>query len=1012
MDETQALKTLQRIEKLLEQSLLANKGAAPSEQRRLPGGKGGKQSQDSESLDKTIIVATRGLKDLTFEAEKLGKSFRGVRGDLLGMRKGIRALGSSFTGAVSKIDSVAEVKGPAEGSDALVRSVDDFAGSVETVKATVRDIDDFAGDLGEAVAESTATIRSSARDVDDFAGELESAGRDVDDFSGKVEEAGEETEKFKIELRNALRILGDAFVGLGKDIFYLQARGVSAASSLAGLYGDAITAGMSLQEYTEMMEDNQAAVVRARSFDDFGDRVDKTTHDLARLGTFGPAAERLAASMQTNSVMLGIPMEKQADATNAQVKQFEKLRKTTMMTSTAFQELMKDIASNENVQEDLIGLAPAERQARMAQLMDTATLGQQMGLTKEASAGLTNALLAQRKATAQQRMQAAGLIRQAGAITGMSAGETEELARLSQKKRKTPEEEKRFVELSGQMESRLQAMQNTGNIQAEFIGEQLSEKLAGTPYGEAQKAAAKAKLQTDAGPVQNEEIGKETGGILQTIGKGMTVFSGFAKNPLGEAAIEVTGLVAQTAIQSMWYAKILAAIQGKGIGAATGAMKFLKDFGSKVSGVFSTIATTAGKVLTPITGIFKGIFSSVTGMFSSAFSSISGLAAKAVGSVSGMFNGAVAAVKGIFSSISGFFKGSALLGGIISAIEELFTGEMGAALGFGEGLFGKLGGMLIAGLNGLFTGFTRIFDWGVNSVFEALGISFKVNTTKIIDYGTSAFVDFWKMLGAGILKGLALIIESLPFVGKDNKWVKGLRAQADELDQGIAEGAKLREDLWKKEGATLRSIGEENQKALEKSKKKTEVLVNDRVTTLDDLAASASRTVQSVRNVNAEAARKEEEKKKKEEKKKEEPVKAEPAKKENIQAEPAKQTVQAEPVKKEAVQAAPAQQQPPQVATPQPAKQPTVVEPGLNKNETPATTETTPAEGTAVAATKEGLSQAELLTVAQQQLEVLKQTLAFLTSQGDPTENMLKSLNRPEMTSAEKLWGFITTGTA
>lgn len=989
MDETQALKTLQRIEKLLEQSLLSNKGASPSEQRRLPGGKGGKLGQDTEGLEKTVIVATRGLKDLTFEADKLGKSFRGVRGDLLGMRKGIRALGSSFDSVTGKIDkSAVEPKG------------------ADTVKAKTFDVDDFAGTLSEAVAGSSSALNTAVRDVDDFAGNITDAGRDVDDFAGEVKEAGETTEEFKQQMRRSIEILGRAFGELVDDVFHLQKRGISAASSLAGLYGDAMTAGMSLREYTEMMEDNQAAVVRARNFDDFGDRIDKTTHDLARLGSFGPAAEKLAASMQTNSVMLGIPMEKQADATKAQVAQFEKLRKTTMMTATAFQELMKDIASNENVQEDLLGLAPAERQARMAQLMDTATLGQQMGLTKEASKSLTDALLAQRKASAQQRMQAAGLIRQAGAITGMGAAETEELARLAQKKRKTPEEEKRFVELSGKMESRLQAMQNTGNIQAEFIGEQLSEKLAGTPYGQAQKEAGKARLQQEAGPVQNQEIGKETGGFLQIIGKGMALFEGFSKNPLGGAVLDIAAITAQTAIQSMWYAKIIAAIRGQGIGAVSKSWDFLKNLGTRVSGVFTSIASVAGKVLTPISGLFKGIFSSVSGMFSGMFSSISAIAGKGVSAVTGMFKGMFSTFGNMFSSLKGFFKGSALIGGIISAIEEMFTGEMGAALGFGEGIFGKLSGVVVAGLNGIFTGFTRLFDSGVNWIFESLGISFRVNTTKIVDYTTSLVVHFFRQFSSLLLKGLAGLIESIPFIGKDNKWAKGMREQAKELDDSIAEGVKTRENLWKTEGATLRSIGEKNIKALEDAKKKGQILKQDRVTTLDELPSAANRTVRAVQAVDAERARKEEEERKKK------AVQAQPVKKEEVKAEQAA-SVPAQPAKREEAQVEPAKAAPPQVATPQPVKQPTVVEPVLNKQEAAKAQEAQKTEGKpSDEATKAGLSQTELLTVAQQQLEVLKQTLAFLTSQGDPTETMLKSINRPELPSNEKLWNFSLTGMA
>ena len=1003
MDETQALRTLLRIEKLLEQSLLSSKAERPqSEQRRLPGGKGSKQT-DSGDSEKTTIIATKAIKDLAFEADKLGKSFRGVRTDVIGMRKGLRALGSSFSSMVSRPDRE-KLGDVAKGT---VRDVDDFAGelnrgvieSTSTIKNAARDVDDFAGTLdglGRDVDDFAGIIDFAGRDVDDFAGTLDEAGRDVDDFAGQAEDTRLTLKDFGLELRDVLRILGAAFAQVGKDIFYLQARGVSAASSLAGLYGDAITAGMSLQEYTEMMEDNQAAVVRARNFSDFGDSIDKTTKDLAKLGTFGPAAEKLAASMQTNSVMLGIPMEKQADATAAQVKQFEKLRKTTMMTASAFEELMKDVASNENVQEELLGLAPADRAARQQQLIDTATLGQQMGLTKEASKGLTDALLAQRKATAQQRFQAAGLIRQAGAIAGMGSEETEELARLARKKNKTADENKRFTELSGKLESRLQAMQNTGNIQAEFIGEQLSEKLAGTPYGEAQKQAGKAKLQTDAGEVKNEEIGKETGGFLQTVGKGLAVLTGFAKNPLGEAAIEIGGIAAQTAIQSMWFAKILAAIKGKGIGAATGMMDLLKGGMTKVTGFF-----------TGILGKFTAFASSVSSMFSGGFLTTIATWGKAALSGFSTFFGSLGAIfKGILGALRIFTVAAApvvaVIGGIVSAIEEIFTGEMTSALDLGEGIFGKLIGVVIAGFNGIFTGFTRLFDWGVNSIFEALGISFKVNLTKGVDYVTSLITDFGKMLGAIFLKVLANILESLPFVSKENSWVKALRSQASELDDSIDKGAKTREELWNTEGATLRKIGEKNIKSLEDEKKKGEVLrKQERVTTLNELPSAARTTVSAVQATSA---------KQEPVKKEEKPVQATSAKQEPVKKE--EKPVQATPTKQEPVQATPTKQEPVQVAMPQPVKQQTVTPPEVNKKLVEAEQKLAGKEGETGA---QNTTQTDLLTVAQQQLDVLKQTLAVLSvkeTPEEPMEAMLKSLNRPEFTSSEKMWNYTTTGYA
>lgn len=1021
-----ALNVLQRIEALLKRNL----ATVSAPERPTPGPRrvaGGRRADETE---RQIFRATKQLTELGNQAARLSKTLSSTRSDLVGARGSVRSFSSAALSAANQLnDAVAsalstiaarskvkpakadkQLAAVADSSrslaprfDALVRSasrlhrafgllskqlgqhvgVTKQAGAQQTqaTKATRKGAQattQATAATRAAAASTTASASAFTRAVTSLTGGM---GKSVMGFTGNLDWA-------EAQLRVGLLNLKEGLIGVVRDIFMLQSRGISAAESLTELYITAAKAGMSLQEYTAMLEDNSAALVRSRSIEDFSKELSSTTRALNRLGVFGPAAEQLAASLRTSAVTLGIPASQQAKATEAQVKVFEQLRRTTLMTADAFRELVLDVAANQNVQEDLLGLAPAERQARMQQLLQTATLGQQLGLTKEASRSLSEALLAQRRATAEERFQAAGVIRQAGAILGLQ-GEAEELARLRLKKRRTPEEEARFVELSGLLEQGIQGMMNTGNIQAEFIAEKLSQLIGGTPQAAVQQAAAAAALQKQAGPVIAQDIGKQTSDTMQSVGRALTVLTGFMKNPLADAMVTFSAMLAQLGVQVFMLNRIHTAILRTGGIGGPGAPGGPVGPGGKAppgkAGRAGSIVTTA---VTATAGVASAVFSAIASPLQ-ALSGVAGTLRATVGgaassvmsyaqyltklnsslgaghTVMKIFSDALSAAKGgisgLATGIRSFLGSGGWLAGVFSLFEELFTGEVTKALSLGDGIFGRLLGAVIAGFNGIFTGVTRLFDGAVNWIMEGLGLSFRVNTTKLVDYVTGIIVDGWKLITAVMMKGLASLLEALPFVSKDAPWVKSLREGAARVDDSLMESSRLREEMWKTEGATLRSMGEKTQKAqveaADKTKKGADALASSlsRVTDLQGLATSASVTAASLTQQAQVAA--------------------------------------------------------PTIAQPQPPLRPSIVPPEVNTQ--PAAQAGALATRLATATADEAAGKKppldvtgmqDLVTTAQQQLAVLKQILALDVGKEAAAGAVLPQLPRPALSNSPDLY--------
>lgn len=1044
--ETDTLKTLERIEELLERSLASGKPQAQTRVSRTTRIAGGNRNAD---LNTAIFSATKQLDRLASSADNVTRSLQGTRKDAIRFGKSLRATTSvasaAFDGLNRAID--AAVKTVSQDSKVDKRKPDNTLGkkadavSVQFGKlySSTRMLNKaFGGLIGTikgGVVPAQAKQKKSSDDVTAANKHQAKTGGFLDGAMGRLGVSLKGTGEDAEWLRGQFRALGsqliNAAIEVTKDSFALQARGISTSDSLFSLYGNAIRAGMSLEEYTALLQDNAAAVARFGDLQQFNDSLKTSTKSLAALGVFGPTANQLAASMRTNAVQLGVPISQVDDVAQAQIKTFAELRKSTLMTADGFKDLVQSIANNQNVQEELMGVVPLERAARQQQLIEIGALGHKMGLTSQASEQLKDALLAQRKATAEQRFKAAGYIRQAGAIAGMSAQESETLSRLARKKnvsQMSEEELKTFVALSGKMEQGIQAMMNSGNVQSEFIAEKLDENLQSTNYGALQKAAAAAVQQQQSGPTSNTEIGKQTTPFMQSIGNVLTTLSGFMKNPMADAMITFGSILAQTVVQSALLAVIarntgglpgmdmfsrMAGKRGGLTGPSKSALETspsalktggkqpnraftaVKDFGidafKKTVDTIKAVGPAARKgfvnmfasVNTYAAGVGELAKQTKTGAATSVLKDIVGLGKSLVSAVGG---GVSSAGIGIFNGVKGVIGGAAKLfvkGGplamLFGSIEELFTGELTAALGLGDGFGGRLLGAVTAAFNSFFTGFTRMIDAGVNWVMEGLGIDFRLNMTRWVDQATldvitglkvvgSFFSQGWNWFKSVLYDGIVSLLETLPFVSKDAPWLKAAKQNAAEARKQMKgeedrrmelmnDYTATREALWEGETTTLRSLGEKQVQAQKDAASKSEKLMKTTVSNVvhgvESLGVAAQGTVEARRMTTA---------------------------------------------------ASPAPTAQPQVATPGPTKQPAVTPPEVNKQQADAAEKKAEQAAQVKEAVGQGASTEETVQVLKQQLQTLQQMLAYWQNQGDIGEMLLKAAGRPVLPSNEKLY--------
>lgn len=367
------------------------------------------------------------------------------------------------------------------------------------------------------------------------------------------------------------------------DMFQtLAARGYGTTDNLARLYKDAFSAGMSLKEYTQMMDENMNNVSRSKNFEDFQKNLSSTKNALGAFGIFGQEAATMTGSIMSASSAWGVPQEKLSDTVNGQISVFEKLRKTTNITAEGFTELIKALRDDFDIQTEMIGLHPQERAIRMQEIQQSLTYGKALNLTTQQQNQVTEALKAGRRATIRQRFQQAGMIRQTGGLIGMDSNATEELARLALIRNRTAEQDKRFLELNAQQTAALEKMMQSGDPGRENIAQIMTERRDSAGLSQLDRAANSIALAKDAGAIQNIDMGKKLGEASQALGRFITMLESAGKNPVGNLAMQavggIVGLIGATiggaVFANVVGGKIARAVQtalmGRGIAAAGG----------------------------------------------------------------------------------------------------------------------------------------------------------------------------------------------------------------------------------------------------------------------------------------------------------------------------------------------------------------------------------------------------------------------------------------------------------
>lgn len=663
-----------------------------------------------------------------------------------------------------------------------------------------------------------------------------------------------------VAIAGVIKQLSGAVVPLVRDILALHSAGIQASSALGGLYMDAARSGMSLAEYTKVLEESSVAVTRSSSMADFNKSLQVSRDRLENLGIFGAEATKLSASLATSAVTLGVPQQKLADATNAQIDTFQQLRKSSLLTAESFQQLTAQLATQQEVQSNLLGLSPLERQARLNDITGMKTFGLSLGGSRAASDAFGDALLKQRDLTVSKRFESAGRIRQSGAIFGMNAGDTEQLAQLSRKKNLSGDDKATALRLGSQMQASIEEAMNSGDVNRENIAEQMQAALDSSGIGTLLKTAGNLKLSTDSGPAGvNKDFAQGASDLLKATGRLTAWLDGAQKNPIVGA---ISGALGSAAF-SVGIGAAIGRFMGRGVPPVPGGGPPVPPGGaggglmSKAMGAAKAVIAGAGSLLSSIMnigsllpkitamgktafdavkGFGSGILGSVgklSGSVQAAFQILKGGGMSAMGAIGSMISGGVKAlgptllggIKGILGGAFKFAGGSGLLSAVFGGVMELFTGDLGSALNaaddstwFGDGIggftkkiLGKIGDIIGAMVRGLITGFTGLGDlaidaWNatIGNLFDGMRINLGASLTNFFDRAWTSMNIMFKETKLKVAK----------FFGMSDT-VKELEADikvAKETQSKLAEGGDV----------TLTTIGDANQKLLKEQKETAE----------------------------------------------------------------------------------------------------------------------------------------------------------------------------------------------
>lgn len=731
MDEEQ-LKVLKRIEALLRQS--SSIGSA--------GKIGGGKNDEDEQMQKTLKT----FKATAVAAESLGDNITALSTSFNGLNKEVRISRATFYSLNKTMKSA--VSQP----------------TVQNVQASPANFPVRVSDGGYQEPQEPPRVGGLLSHFSEWAARLQENSKSI--TSSNIALA-----VFGVALRGTIGPMKQVI----NDMLNLQARGISASDSLAGLYVDAVFAGMSLQDYTNTVLAADALLARSSSLDDFNKKLSVGTDALARYGVFGESATKLSATMAESATELGIPQGQLADSTKGLIGIFGPLQQSMRMTADGFDQIVKSLSDNEEVQQMMLGLAPLERAARMNDLVQMQTFGKSIGASAAASKALADAFMAQRSTMFEQRFEAKGRLQQLGAFLGMNTAATQQAGNLALKKNLTSQDQASQTAFFGQMAKELNQRLNSGNDAIVYAAEQ---QMAALPEFAKQQLAKSGvvQLQSESGKAIALQV-KASNALLEGAGHLATVAEGFSKSPIGEmvstAFGAALGQIFTSRIGSI-FGKLFGGSRGvAGVQAATAGAKAF-SVADKAGGLFKSMGQMFTNLISPVTK-FLGNFKSIGG---------------ALSSIGDVFVSAFQGAK-FLTKISGFVS---LL---IDPITEMFTGTMSAAFSPDSGIWSRLGNAVFAGFTGMITGITGLID----SVFNT-------NMTNFFEKGFTLV----RVLGQRLLKGsIDGIIGLLPSTLVPD-WMKSMSSG---LESAIDNSDAVLQQLSDDSSKTLASIGEQNKKANE-----------------------------------------------------------------------------------------------------------------------------------------------------------------------------------------------------
>lgn len=815
--DVEALKTLQSIEKLL-------KGASVLS--------GNRQTFSSKmsAKDKADKEARKAFKAVAAGAKETNDSVLGLNKGLISLNTEVgettKSFGSLNVQMAKFMTSLQPVEIPAQEhaaprADGLMRMLGVIHTSfiTETRTSASRIVDAikgipaapaapapqaapaglFAGIFRPARKEAQDAIKPVAKDLNDFRVPFNlTAGRMLENF-GKGATAGGFVAK-------ALGNLWEATKKVTTDFFVLSRIGMGSMSNLTDLYVNAGLAGMSLKEYTEVIRANVTAVSRAGTLDAFDKMASASDKTLAQMGIFGSEARVLQASLLQSSTMMGIKTGDLVDTVAKQIDVFDQLRKSSNMTADEFAAVTKKLSENEDVQKELIGLAPRQRAARAQELLQLQTVGTRLGLTADASNKLGEALIKQRQSTVSQKFDQNAAVLQAAAFSGM--GELgQRFMELNLKGRKRTaadlEEQSKIVNTLG---SSIEGLIENGGLGEQNQAELLRGALEKSGLQGMLDTGREAVLAQDSGKVNQEAFGKHVGEFGQAVGRMLTWARGLQESIAGPILGAISG-----AVGAMFIRPLTRAVMSAAAGASGGA-------GTAIASEAAATGSMMQKLLSPLQALKSGIgglFSSFMGWTKSigaAFNEFRGISgvANAIGvGAQGIWSGLGSIAAGVGNFLSKFGP----LAGAFAAAFELFTGDVSNALNPEGGVFNRIGGMI-----------TAFFSAIPNFIIDTLAWVFGPSALQPIRNGFDTFVAFMNMAIKDFLAravgGIGDLLASI--LPSDSKLVKTLKGWQTGLQDSAMENAVAVEKLWNDQSKTLASISDDNRKTVEKKTQATE----------------------------------------------------------------------------------------------------------------------------------------------------------------------------------------------